>query len=204
MSNFIVGLTGGIGSGKTAVSNRFAKLGVGIVDADVIAREVVEPGTDALAKIAAHFGQHLIQSDGQLDRAALRQTIFSDAEAKQWLESLLHPLIANETARQLAAVQSSYAIYVSPLLVEGNQQGFCQRLVVVDVPESVQLERTMKRDSNERAQVERIIASQASREARLAAASDVIDNNAGFAELDKQISQLHQQFLDLARNSKAP
>ena len=193
MSNFIVGLTGGIGSGKTAVSNRFAKLGVGIVDADVIAREVVEPGTDALAKIAAHFGQHLIQSDGQLDRAALRQTIFSDADAKQWLESLLHPLIANETARQLAAVQSSYAIYVSPLLVEGNQQGFCQRLVVVDVPESVQLERTMKRDSNEQAQVERIIA-----------ASDVIDNNAGFAELDKQISQLHQQFLDLARNSKAP
>lgn len=204
MSNFIVGLTGGIGSGKTAVSNRFAKLGVGIVDADVIAREVVEPGTDALAKIAAHFGQHLIQSDGQLDRAALRQTIFSDTEAKQWLESLLHPLIANETARQLADVQSSYAIYVSPLLVEGNQQGFCQRLVVVDVPESVQLERTMKRDSNEQAQVERIIASQASREARLAAASDVIDNNAGFAALDKQISQLHQQFLDLARNSKAP
>lgn len=204
MSNFIVGLTGGIGSGKTAVSNRFAKLGVGIVDADVIAREVVEPGTDALAKIAAHFGQHLIQSDGQLDRAALRQTIFSNADAKQWLESLLHPLIANETARQLAAVQSSYAMYVSPLLVEGNQQGFCQRLVVVDVPESVQLERTMKRDSNEQAQVERIIASQASREARLAAASDVIDNNADFAELDKQISQLHQQFLDLARNSKAP
>ncbi|POP53562.1 dephospho-CoA kinase [Zhongshania marina] len=204
MSNFIVGLTGGIGSGKTAVSNRFAKLGVGIVDADVIAREVVEPGTDALAKIAAHFGHHVIQSDGQLDRAALRQTIFSDAEAKQWLESLLHPLIANETARQLAAVQSSYAIYVSPLLVEGNQQGFCQRLVVVDVPESVQLERTMKRDSNEQAQVERIIASQASREARLAVASDVIDNNAGFTALDKQVSQLHQQFLDLARNSKAP
>ncbi|CAA0096279.1 dephospho-CoA kinase [Zhongshania aliphaticivorans] len=203
MSNFIVGLTGGIGSGKTAVSNRFAKLGVGIVDADVIAREVVEPRTDALAQIAAHFGPHLIQSDGHLDRAALRQTIFSDADAKQWLESLLHPLIASETARQLAAVQSSYAMYVSPLLVEGNQQGFCQRLVVVDVPESVQLERTMKRDSNEQAQVERIIASQASREARLAAASDVIDNNSGFADLDEQISQLHQQFLVLARDSKA-
>lgn len=202
MSNFIVGLTGGIGSGKTAVSSRFAKLGIGVVDADVIAREVVEPGTEALTKIAAHFGNNLLLSNGALDRAALRQTIFADTSAKTWLESLLHPLIANETIKQLDAVQSSYALYVSPLLVESKQQTMCQRLVVVDVPESVQLERTMKRDSNEQAQVERIIASQATRDERLAVATDVIDNTTGFTDLDQQVSRLHQQFLILARTDK--
>ncbi|MBW2940198.1 dephospho-CoA kinase [Zhongshania aquimaris] len=198
MSNLIVGLTGGIGSGKTAVSDRFAKLGIGIVDADVIAREVVEPGTEALAKIASHFGNDLIQEDGQLNRAALRQTIFADANAKTWLESLLHPLIADETLKQLDGIQSTYGIYVSPLLVESNQQSFCQRLVVVDVPESVQLTRTMTRDSNEQEQVERIIASQATRDERLSAATDVIDNTSGFTDLDRQITRLHQQFLELA------
>ncbi|MBQ0797296.1 dephospho-CoA kinase [Zhongshania sp.] len=198
MSNLIVGLTGGIGSGKTAVSDRFAKLGIGIVDADVIAREVVEPGTEALAKIVSHFGNDLIQEDGQLNRAALRQTIFADANAKTWLESLLHPLIADETLKQLGEIKSSYGIYVSPLLVESKQQSFCQRLVVVDVPQSVQLTRTMTRDSNEQEQVERIIASQATRDERLAAATDVIDNTSGFTDLDQQITRLHQQFLELA------
>jgi dephospho-CoA kinase len=202
MSKLIIGLTGGIGSGKTAVSDRFAKLGVGIVDADVISREVVEPGTEALAKIAAHFGDNVLLNDGHLDRAALRQTIFANANAKTWLESLLHPLIANETLKQLGAIQSSYGIYVSPLLVESKQQGMCQRLIVVDVPESVQLERTMNRDSNEQAQVERIIASQATRKERLAAATDVIDNNTGFTDLDLQISRLHKQFLELAGTEK--
>ncbi|WP_269617757.1 dephospho-CoA kinase [Zhongshania sp. BJYM1] len=202
MSNFIVGLTGGIGSGKTAVSDRFAKLGIGIVDADVIAREVVEPGTEALGKITAHFGESLLLDNGQLNRAALRQLIFTDASAKSWLESLLHPLIAHETLKQLGAIQSSYGIYVSPLLVESKQQGMCQKLVVVDVPESVQLERTMKRDSNEQTQVERIIASQATRKERLAAATDVIDNNTGFTDLDLQISRLHKQFLELAGTDK--
>ncbi|MFT6164536.1 MAG: dephospho-CoA kinase [Zhongshania aliphaticivorans] len=198
MSKFIVGLTGGIGSGKTAASNRFAKLGIGIVDADVIAREVVEPGSPALQKIAAHFGDSHLLSDGQLNRAALRQTIFADPAAKQWLESLLHPLIASETQRQLLNVNSAYALFVSPLLVESQQKAMCDRLVVVDVPESVQLSRTMLRDNNEQAQVERIIASQIGREARLAAASDVIDNTLGLLQLDLRVSELHQQFLKLA------
>ncbi|CAA0083032.1 Dephospho-CoA kinase [Zhongshania aliphaticivorans] len=199
MSHFIVGLTGGIGSGKSAVSERFAKLGVGIVDADIVSRQVVEPGTAALASIAQHFGKHLLLNNGQLDRAALRQTIFSQPDAKTWLEALLHPLIAAETIKQLNDIRSSYAMYVSPLLVESKQQTMCQRLVVVDVPVKIQLERTMSRDSNEQAQVERIIASQASREERLAAASDVIDNTANFADLDRQVSTLHLQFLKLAR-----
>lgn len=199
MSHFIVGLTGGIGSGKSAVSDRFAKLGIGIVDADIVSRQVVEPGTAALASIAQHFGKHLLLNNGQLDRAALRQTIFSQPDAKTWLEALLHPLIAEETIKQLNDIHSSYAMYVSPLLVESKQQTMCQRLVVVDVPMKIQLERTMCRDSNEQAQVERIIASQASREERLAAASDIIDNTANFADLDRQVSTLHLQFLKLAR-----
>ncbi len=198
MSRLVIGLTGGIGSGKTAASNRFAKLGIGIVDADVIAREVVEPGSTALQKISAHFGESHLLADGQLNRAALRQTIFADPTAKQWLESLLHPLIAAETQRQLQSVQSAYAMYVSPLLVESQQKGMCERLVVVDVPESVQLSRTIARDNNEQAQVERIIASQVDRQSRLAAASDVIDNTQSLSQLDKRVSELHQLFLKLA------
>ncbi|MEX1668439.1 dephospho-CoA kinase [Zhongshania guokunii] len=198
MSRLVIGLTGGIGSGKTAASNRFAKLGIGIVDADIIAREVVEPGSTALQKIAAHFGESHLLADGQLNRAALRQTIFADPTAKHWLESLLHPLIAAETQRQLQSVQSAYAMYVSPLLVESQQKGMCERLVVVDVPESVQLSRTIARDNNEQAQVERIIASQVDRQSRLAAASDVIDNTQSLSQLDKRVSELHQLFLKLA------
>lgn len=198
MSQFIVGLTGGIGSGKTAASNRFAKLGIGIVDADVISREVVEPGSPALQQIAAHFGDTLLLADGQLNRPALRQTIFADPAAKQWLEALLHPLIANETLRQLQSVQSAYALFVSPLLIESQQKSICDRLVVVDVPGSLQLSRTMARDNNEQAQVERIMASQVDRETRLAAASDVIDNTQGLSLLDLRVSELHQQFLQLA------
>ena len=198
MSKYIVGLTGGIGSGKTAASNRFANLGIGIVDADVISREVVEAGSPALQQIAAHFGDFHLLADGQLNRAALRQTIFADPAAKQWLESLLHPLIASETLRQLQSVDSAYALFVSPLLVESQQKALCDRLVVVDVPESLQLSRTMARDNNEQAQVERIIASQATRQTRLAAASDVIDNTLGLSQLDQRVSELHQQFLTLA------
>lgn len=198
MSKYIVGLTGGIGSGKTAASNRFANLGIGIVDADVISREVVEAGSPALQQIAAHFGDSHLLADGQLNRAALRQTIFADPAAKQWLESLLHPLIASETLRQLQSVDSAYALFVSPLLVESQQKALCDRLVVVDVPESLQLSRTMARDNNEQAQVERIIASQATRQTRLAAASDVIDNTLGLSQLDQRVSELHQQFLTLA------
>jgi dephospho-CoA kinase len=198
MSHFIVGLTGGIGSGKTAVSDRFAKLGIGIVDADIIAREVVEPGTEALHAIAEHFGTQLFTSDGQLDRTQLRKTIFTDVQAKKWLESLLHPLIGSEIVRQLGEVRSSYALFVSPLLVESQQKLLCHHLVVVDVPNEVQIARTMQRDTNDRDQVERIIGSQADRQTRLAAANDVIDNTCGFEQLDLRVSELHQQFLTIA------
>ena len=199
MSQFIVGLTGGIGSGKTAVSDSFAELGIDIVDADLVSRIVVEPGTPALAAIADHFGNNILTPDGQLDRAQLRAIIFKDPEAKQWLEALLHPLIAEEIQRQLQSISSPYGIFVSPLLIEAGQRLFCDRVLVVDVPESMQLERTMARDSNDREQVERIIASQINRQDRRAAADDILDNSQDLATLKDRVAALHARYLELAK-----
>ena len=173
---FIVGLTGGIGSGKTAVSDHLQSLGIDIVDADIASRTVVEPGQPALAKIAEHFGDDILLADQSLDRAALRQKIFSNPDDKQWLEALLHPLIAEEISYQLAKAQSPYAIFVSPLLLEAGQDAICDRILVVDVPEELQIARTTTRDNNDEAQVKRIIASQASRQQRLEKADDIIEN----------------------------
>lgn len=196
---FVVGVTGGIGSGKTAVTNNFADLGIAIVDADIASRVVVEPGQPALAHIAGHFGPGILQADGRMDRAAMRQLIFSNPAEKQWLEQLLHPLINIEIHRQLDTASSPYAIFVSPLLVEGNHGDLCDRLLVVDVPEEVQLARTMARDDNEAEQVKRIMASQASREQRLARADDVIENAGTLAQLREKVEALHQRYLELAR-----
>lgn len=196
---YVVGVTGGIGSGKTAVTDRFSELGIEIIDADIAARVVVEPGTEALARIAEHFGEEILQSSGKLDRGALRARIFSNPTEKEWLERLLHPLIGEEIARQLACVKSPYVIFVSPLLFEAGQDALCDRVLVIDVPEEVQLNRTMGRDNNNEAQVRRIIATQSSREQRLQKATDVIDNSRGLEQLDAPIKQLHQQYLLMAR-----
>ena len=199
---FVVGVTGGIGSGKTAVTNAFAALGIDIVDADVAARVVVEPGTAALAQIAQHFGPAILQADGGLDRAALRKIVFADADAKHWLEQLLHPLIGAEIRRQLDTAHSPYAIFVSPLLVESNQRQLCDRLLVVDVPESVQLARTMLRDNNDAEQVQRIIAAQAGRQQRLALADDVIENTGTLEALQQRVAELHRDYLALAQTQR--
>lgn len=195
---YIVGLTGGIGSGKTAVSDRFQAKGITIVDADLCSRVVVEKGRPALQQIAAHFGADILTADGELDRAALRQRIFANPDEKQWLEKLLHPLIAEELMNQLAQSQSAYTMMVSPLLIESRQNLICDRVLVVDVPEEVQLQRTMKRDSNDAEQVKRIIQSQADRQTRLSYANDVIENNHGLEQLDGAVERLHQQYLALA------
>jgi dephospho-CoA kinase len=195
---FVVGITGGIGSGKTAVTDRFAKLGIKIVDADIAARVVVEPGTAALVAISDHFGSAILLADGYLDRAALRTRIFSEESEKKWLESLLHPLIGKEIMRQLAAAQSPYVIFVSPLLLEAGQNVLCDRILVVDVPEETQISRTISRDDNDEAQVRRIISTQLSRQQRLKQASDVIENNEGLAQLAEPIERLHQQYLAMA------
>lgn len=197
----IVGVTGGIGSGKTAVTDRFAERGICIVDADLAARVIVEPGKPALASIAEHFGASFIHEDGNLNRAALRTAIFEDASAKQWLEQLTHPLIGEEILAQIEASQSSYTVLVSPLLIETMQHQLTHRILVVDVPVELQVERTMARDANDEAQVRAIIAAQASREQRLARADDVIVNDKDLAWLDAEVERLHTQYLSLAKQA---
>ncbi|HDX8443293.1 dephospho-CoA kinase [Aeromonas hydrophila] len=196
---YVVAITGGIGSGKTTVANQFAELGIEVVDADVIAREVVEPGTPALAAIAAHFGSEVITPDGQLDRCRLRERVFTDPQAKGWLNALLHPLIRTEMQRQCAAARSPYCLLVVPLLVENRLTALANRVLVIDVDEATQIERTCRRDGVSREQAQAILAAQASRAERLAAADDVLDNQNGTPEAIKsRILALHETYLAFA------
>ncbi|WOJ98383.1 dephospho-CoA kinase [Congregibacter brevis] len=198
-----VGITGGIGSGKSAVTDRLLPLGVHIVDADIVAREVVEAGSPALRAIARRFGEEILLDDGTLDRAALRRIVFSDPKERQWLEALTHPLIGQSIAQQLAEATSPYAVLSSPLLLEGSQSEFVEHVVVVDVPESTQVARTITRDSNSEELVRSIMAAQMSRENRLAKADSVIDNNGSLENLDAQVMDLHERLLALATSSSA-
>jgi len=191
----IVGITGGIGSGKSAVTERFEQLGITVVDADVAARVVVEPGRPALDAIADHFGDHLLLDDGNLDRAALRKLVFADEEQRKWLEELTHPLIGQEILDQITASTSPYTILSSPLLLETSQGELAELVVVVDVPEEIQLQRTMARDNNDEAQVKRIMAAQMARGERLSRADIVIDNSQSLADLDVTVGELHKEFL---------
>lgn len=195
----IVGLTGGIGSGKSTVVRMFGDLGVHWVDADDVSRQVVEPGMPALTEIRKHFGPQVLTEAGALDRAWLRQKIFEDPAEKGWLEGLLHPMIREELVRQLAHPPSPYTLpyvlLVSPLLLETDQHKLVDRVLVVDVPESVQMERTMARDDNSREQVERIMAAQMARTERTARASAIINNNCPLPEVERQVRDLHDQLL---------
>ena len=194
---WILGLTGGIGSGKSAAAEHFTRLGVHLVDADHAARWVVEPGRPALARIAEHFGPHVLQPDGQLDRGALRQLIFQDEQQRRWLESLLHPLIGEEIRSYLARAESPYAILVSPLLVESGQYRMTQRVLVVDVPEQLQLQRTMARDQASAEQIQAILNVQAKRDERLRHAHDVLHNDRDQAWLRNEVERLHHFYLTL-------
>ncbi|ANT66432.1 dephospho-CoA kinase [Aeromonas hydrophila] len=196
---YVVAITGGIGSGKTTVANQFAELGIEVVDADVIAREVVEPGTPALAAIAAHFGSEVITPAGHLDRRRLRERVFTDPQAKGWLNALLHPLIRTEMQRQCAAARSPYCLLVVPLLVENRLTALANRVLVIDVDEATQIERTCRRDGVSHEQAQAILAAQASRAERLAAADDVLDNQNGTPEAIKsRILALHETYLAFA------
>lgn len=196
---YVVAITGGIGSGKTTVANQFAELGIEVVDADIIAREVVEPGTPALAAIATHFGADVIAPDGRLDRRQLRERVFTDPQAKSWLNALLHPLIRSEMQRQCAVARSPYCLLVVPLLVENRLTALANRVLVIDVDEATQIERTCRRDGVSREQAEAILAAQASRTERLAAADDVLDNQNGTPEAIKsRIFTLHETYLAFA------
>lgn len=199
MVRFVVGLTGGIGSGKTAVSDRFQALGVNVVDGDLASRAVLAPAQPAVAAIADHFGQAVLRGDGSLDRAALRERVFADSEQRRWLERLTHPLISAWLREQLEAGTSAYSLLVNPILVESGQASRCDRVLVVDAPESLQLERTMARDGDSEQQVRSIMAAQADRQRRLAAAHDVIVNDRDLAHLDREVARLHSRYEELAQ-----
>lgn len=201
---YVVAITGGIGSGKTTVANQFAALGIEVVDADLIAREVVAPGTPALAAITSHFGPEILTEQGLLDRRVLRERIFSDPAAKSWLNALLHPIIRSEMLRQCAAVSSPYCLLVVPLLVENRLTELADRVLVIDVDEATQIERTCRRDGVSREQAQAILASQASRTERLAMADDVLDNQSGTTEtIRARILALHETYLAFA-SQQAP
>ena len=201
---YVVAITGGIGSGKTTIANQFAALGIEVVDADLIAREVVAPGTPALAAIVNHFGPEILTEQGLLDRRVLRERIFSDQAAKSWLNALLHPIIRSEMLRQCAAVSSPYCLLVVPLLVENRLTELADRVLVIDVDEATQIERTCHRDGVSREQAQAILASQASRSERLAMADDVLDNQSGTTEtIRERILALHETYLAFA-SQQAP
>jgi len=197
MKPWILGLTGGIGSGKSAVAEQFASLGVHTVDADQAARWVVEPGRAALLQIAQHFGDGVLLPTGELNRAALRERIFADPAERQWLERLLHPLIRSEIADHLARADSPYAIMISPLLIESGQYRTVDRVLVVDVPEMLQIVRTVARDQASEEQVRAILKVQAAREERLRHADDVLVNDRDLSWLRSEVERLHHFYLQL-------
>ncbi|MGI1669125.1 MAG: dephospho-CoA kinase [Neptuniibacter sp.] len=192
---FIVGITGGIGSGKSAVTELIEQQGITIVDADIVARQVVEPGTPALKEIEHHFGTSVINQEDGLDRQKLRAIVFDNPQERKWLEALLHPLIRKEILMQLSQSNSHYTVLSSPLLLETDQHELVDKIVVVDVSENIQIQRTMKRDHNSSDQVKAIIAAQKNREERIQSAHYIINNDADLKALQEKVFNLHQQLL---------
>lgn len=195
MANWILGLTGGIGSGKSAVSAMFEKLGITVVDADIVAREVVEPGSVGLKKIVEHFGKTILTSEGVLDRAKLRDIIFDNETEKAWLNALLHPLIRESMLKQLQQATSDYVILVAPLLFENGLEKLCNHTLLIDVPVTIQIARTRARDNVSEAQAKKIIASQMSRADKQLKADDILDNDRALYEVAIDVKKLHQKYL---------
>ncbi|MCF2908864.1 dephospho-CoA kinase [Pseudoalteromonas sp. DL2-H2.2] len=203
MANWILGLTGGIGAGKTTVSDYLSQQGICVVDADVVAREVVEPGSQGLEAIVSHFGKHILTEEGTLDRQALRAIIFTDEDEKNWLNNLLHPMIRAQLLAQLAHADSDYVILSAPLLFENTLDKYCDKTLLVDVPVEVQIARTCARDNAHRQQIEQIIAAQMSRADKRAKADFILDNNQPLEAMQAQLTALHKSFLQLAEANHA-
>ena len=198
-SAYAVGLTGGVAAGKSAVTRRFEALGVPVHDADVAARVVVEPGSEGLAAIVAAFGPQALDGQGRLDRAAMRQRVFADDAARLELEAIIHPRVREWLRQQVLADTAPYCLLAIPLLAENiAHYRWLDRILLVDAPEAVQLDRLMARDGIDRALAERMLARQASRGERLTLADDIIDNSSSEAALDAHVQALHQRYLALA------
>ncbi len=195
-----VGLTGGIASGKSAAARCFGELGVPVIDTDVIAREVVEPGSKGLDGIRQHFGDAVIRDDGALDRAALRAIVFAEPSEREALEAILHPLIREETMRQADDAGGDYQVIVVPLLVESPLKHFVDRILVIDCSEATQIARLIARDGGDAADAQRILDAQASRQERLAIADDVVGNEGSLDELEAGILAQHRKYLELSAN----
>ena len=199
-----IGLTGGIASGKSMVTQRFAELGVPVIDADVASRSVVEPGKPGLAQVVRRFGVGVLDADGRLDRRALRSLIFKDSFLRQALDAILHPLIRAEMEREAAEANGPYVVMAIPLLVEGGSPGKrVDRVLVVDADETLQIQRLRARDGSSEDEARAILVSQASRTARLAAADDVLLNTGSVAELRQAVDRLHEQYLQQAQTSSS-
>lgn len=194
---WILGLTGGIGSGKSAAADAFARLGIETIDADHAARWVVEPGRPALQTIVERFGPRVLLDDGQLNRSVLRERIFAEPKQRQWLEKLLHPLIREEIKLFLESAQLPYAVLVSPLLIESGQYENVQRILVVDVPPELQMARALQRDQVSEEQLQAIMKTQLQRDERLKYADDVLCNAADKATLEREVARLHNYYLTL-------
>ncbi|MDG4554020.1 MAG: dephospho-CoA kinase [Candidatus Competibacter sp.] len=195
----VIGLTGGIGSGKTAVSDRFARHGVPVIDTDLIARELVEPGQPALTDIVAEFGSNCLGRDGRLHRARLRERVFADPVGRRRLEAILHPRIRAAVRERIAALTATpYCLVVIPLLAETGMTNLVDRVLVVDTSEAEQIHRVMARDRIDATQARAILAAQAQRDRRLALANDILENDGDFVELDRRVTALHQQYSMLA------
>jgi dephospho-CoA kinase len=196
---FTVGLTGGIAAGKTTLSNLFAGLGAPVVDTDLISRELLEPGEPGYEQVCDHFGDSIIDANNEIDRAKLRQIVFSNADEKTWLESMLHPLIYRCSHNAiLEHAEADYVLVVIPLLFESNFQALVDRILVVDCPAELQLERLLKRDHMDETLALKMLAQQLSNSERLARAHDIVDNSENGADLGAQVEALHQLYLQLS------
>ncbi|OGT22030.1 MAG: dephospho-CoA kinase [Gammaproteobacteria bacterium RBG_16_57_12] len=194
----LIGLTGGIGTGKSTVCGLFAERGVPVIDADLVAREVVEPGTTGLRQLIAAFGDEILDEHGRLDRRAMRQRIFVDQAQRRRLEIILHPLIREEILRRIHQIEAPYCILCIPLLLETGRQYPVQRVLVIDAPDELRLQRIQERDGIDRHQAQAIINSQIDRATRLRAADDLITNNGELEHLRRQVENLHQYYLEIA------
>ncbi|NUF49771.1 dephospho-CoA kinase [Gilliamella sp. ESL0250] len=193
---YVVALSGGIASGKSTIADLFAQLGVPIIDADLIARQVVQVGSDAFNQIVKHFSQEILLANGELDRSQLREIIFNNDHERLWLNHLLHPIIQQETQKQIAMQSTTYVIWVVPLLIENNLHTLADRVLIIDAPESLQLARLVKRDNISESLAKKMILSQVSLKKRLSYADDIIVNDDNLVSLTAQVNLLHQQYLD--------